>query len=78
VIGLVAANGAATPTASFADVPNLGSGTYSWAELYSGSTGSGTSVSATLGSHDVAILKFPPTVNRRPPPQLPGVRQLLH
>jgi len=55
VIGLVASNGAATLTVNFANVPNLGSGTYSWKECYSGKTGSGTSVSATLGSHDMAI-----------------------
>lgn len=55
VIGLVASNGAATLSANFADVPNLGAGTYSWKECYSGKTGSGTSVSATLGSHDMAI-----------------------
>lgn len=57
VIGLVAANGAATLTSNFADVPGLGSSTYSRTELYSGSTGSGTSASATLGSHDMVIFK---------------------
>lgn len=55
VIGLVASNGAATLSVNFADVPNLGSGTYSWKECYSGTTGTGSSVSATLGSHDMAI-----------------------
>ncbi|KAF3917618.1 Alpha-galactosidase [Arthrobotrys entomopaga] len=57
VIGLVAANGAATLSASFADVPGLGAGTYSWTELYTGATGSGTGVSATLTSHDMAIFR---------------------
>jgi hypothetical protein len=57
VIGLVASQGAATLTANFADVPGLGSGTYSWVEYYSGKTGTGTSVSAQLGSHDMAVYK---------------------
>lgn len=42
---------------NFSDVPGLGSGSFSWTELYSGRTGSGTSVSATLGSHDIAVFK---------------------
>ena len=53
VIGLVAANGAAKLSTNFSDVPGLGSGTYSWTELYSGKTGSGTSISTTLASHDM-------------------------
>ena len=57
VIGLIAANGAATLSADFADVLGLGAGTYSWTELYSGRTGSGTGVTATLVSHDMAIFK---------------------
>ncbi|KAL9112610.1 MAG: hypothetical protein Q9227_003181 [Pyrenula ochraceoflavens] len=56
VIGLVAVNGAATLSASFADVPGVGSGTYGWTELWSGATGSGTSVSATLANHDMVSL----------------------
>lgn len=56
-IGLVAANGAATLTANFADVPGLGSGSYAWTEFYSGQTGVGSSVSATLQSHDMAVFK---------------------
>ncbi|KAH8743981.1 glycoside hydrolase superfamily [Diaporthe sp. PMI_573] len=57
VIGLVASNGAATLSVNFADIPGLGAGTYSWRELYTNATGTGTSVSATLTSHDMAIFK---------------------
>ncbi|MCJ1312998.1 hypothetical protein MMC25_006674 [Agyrium rufum] len=57
VIGLVAASGAATLTAKFSDVPGLGAGPFAWTELYSGTTGMGTSVSATLAVHDMAIFK---------------------
>jgi hypothetical protein len=51
--------GSSTQTLSvnFSDVPGLGSGSFSWTEFYSGRTGSGTSVSATLGSHDIAVFK---------------------
>jgi len=48
VIALVAADGAATLSVDFADVPGLGSGNYTWTELYSGNTGSGSSVSQKL------------------------------
>jgi len=58
VIGLVAANGAATLTANFADIKGLGSGPFAWKELYTGATGTGTSVSATLTTHDMAIFKI--------------------
>jgi len=58
VIGLVAANGAATLSVNFKDVPGLGgSGNYSWKELYSGKTGQGQSVSFSLASHDMAVVK---------------------
>jgi alpha-galactosidase len=57
VVGLVAADNAATLTANFADVPGLGSGTYNWTEAFSGKTGSGTSVSANLGLHDMAVFR---------------------
>ena len=57
VIGLIAADGAATLSANFTQVPGLGDGTYKWTELYSGVSGSGTSVSATLGLHDMAVFK---------------------
>ncbi|KAL1640127.1 hypothetical protein SLS58_007241 [Diplodia intermedia] len=43
---------------SFADVPDLGAGTYSWTELYSGKAGSGDGVSWTFEvEHDMAIFK---------------------
>ena len=57
VIGLVATSGAETLTVNFSDVPGLGAGTYSWKEAYTGATGSGTSVSATLVEHDMAVFK---------------------
>ncbi|KAE9376501.1 glycoside hydrolase family 27 protein [Stipitochalara longipes BDJ] len=57
VIGLVASSGASTLSVNFADVPGLGAGTYSWKECYTNATGTGTSVSATLGAHDMAIFK---------------------
>jgi hypothetical protein len=57
VIGLVAANGAATLSANFADVPGLGAGTYSWTEMYSGQIGTGTGVSISLTAHDMAVYK---------------------
>lgn len=57
VVGLVAATGAQTLSVNFADVPGLGAGNFSWTELYSGRTGSGTSISASLAEHDMAIFK---------------------
>ncbi|KFZ20203.1 hypothetical protein V502_03269, partial [Pseudogymnoascus sp. VKM F-4520 (FW-2644)] len=57
VVGLVAPDGAQTLSVNFSDVPGLTSGTFSWTELYSGRTGSGTSVSASLGEHDIAVFK---------------------
>jgi alpha-galactosidase len=57
VIGLVAGNGAATLSVNFKDVPGLGSGTYNWQEMYSGKTGTGTSVSFSLGNHDMAVVR---------------------
>lgn len=57
VVGLVAPDGAQTLSVNFADVSGLGSGTFFWTELYSGLTGSGTSVSASLGAHDIAVFK---------------------
>lgn len=57
MIGIVAVNGAATMTVNFSDVPGLGAGTYSWKECYTGTTGTGSSVSATLVAHDMAIFK---------------------
>jgi len=57
VIGLVAVNGASTLSVNFADVPGLGAGTYSWKEAYTGTTGTGSSVSANLATHDMAVFK---------------------
>lgn len=56
VIGLIASNGAATLSVTFKDVPGLGSGSYSWKEMYSGRTGTSTSVSFSLGNHDMAVV----------------------
>ena len=53
----MAPDGAQTLSANFSDVPGLTSGTFSWTELYSGRTGSGTSVSASLGEHDIVVFK---------------------
>ncbi len=57
VIGLVATSGAATLTVSFSYVPGLGAGAYSWKEAYTGASGTGKSVSATLVEHDMAVFK---------------------
>ncbi|KFZ07191.1 hypothetical protein V501_06690 [Pseudogymnoascus sp. VKM F-4519 (FW-2642)] len=57
VVGLVAPGGDQTLSVNFSDVPGLGEGTFSWTELYSGNTGSGTSVSVSLGAHDIAVFK---------------------
>ncbi|KAI1338414.1 alpha-galactosidase [Xylariaceae sp. FL0016] len=57
VIGLVATSGAETLSVNFADVPGLGDGTFSWTECYTGDSGSGTSVSFSLGEHGMAVVK---------------------
>jgi hypothetical protein len=57
VVALVAPNGAQTLSVKFADVPGLGSGDFAWTELLSGKTGTGSSVSASLGAHDIAVYK---------------------
>jgi alpha-galactosidase len=57
VIGIVAVSNANTYSVNFTDVPGLGKGTFSWTEFYSGQQGSGTSVSFTLGLHDMAVIK---------------------
>lgn len=57
VIALIAVNEAQNLNVSFADVPGLGAGTYSWTELYTGTQGSGTGVSANLEEHDIAVFK---------------------
>ncbi len=56
-LGLVAASGDAKLSVDFANVPNLGSGTWYWTEMYSGRTGSGKGVSVELGPHDMAVYK---------------------
>jgi len=58
VVGIVASNGALNYNVNFASVPGLGSGTYNWKELYSGKTGSGTSISGSLSTHDMAVYKI--------------------
>ena len=58
VVGMVALNGAATMSVNFSDVPGLGAGTFVWKELYTGKTGSGTSVSATLVAHDMVSTRY--------------------
>jgi alpha-galactosidase len=58
VVGIVAADGAATLSFNFSDVPGLGSGEWKWTEVFTGATGSGTSISAQLGSHDMRVYKI--------------------
>ena len=58
VVGIVAADGAATLDFQFTDVPGLGSGTWKWTEVFTGATGSGTSISAQLGAHDMRVYKI--------------------
>jgi len=58
VIGLVAAQNAGTYSVNFKDVPGLGgTGSYSWKELYSGATGTGTSVSFNIAQYDMVVVK---------------------
>ncbi|KAI9162838.1 Cytochrome P450 monooxygenase ALT8 [Paramyrothecium foliicola] len=57
VIGLVADDGGANLTVNFKDVPGLGNETYSWKEMYSGQTGSGTNVTFNLAEHDMAVIR---------------------
>ena len=61
VIGFSAANGAGTFSVNFSDVPGLGSGSFSWEEMYSGQTGQGESISLDLGQDDFAVVKV--TIN---------------
>jgi len=56
-LGLVASNGAGTLSVNFADVPGLGAGNFNWVEYYSGKSGTGSSVSVSLGDHDMAVYK---------------------
>ncbi|KAK2026310.1 alpha-galactosidase [Colletotrichum zoysiae] len=57
VVALVASTAATTMSVNFSDVPGLGSGTFAWKELFTGKQGTGTSVSAQLEKHDVAVFK---------------------
>jgi alpha-galactosidase len=58
VVGVVASEGAATLSFNFSDVPGLGSGNWKWTEVFTGATGSGTSISVQLGSHDMRVYKI--------------------
>jgi alpha-galactosidase len=57
-VGLVAADGAATLSFDFKDVPGLGAGTWKWTEVFSGATGNGSSISAQLAAHDMRVYKI--------------------
>lgn len=59
VVGLTNAMGTGRQTLAvdFKDVPGLGAGTWSWTEMYSGRTGSGTGVSFDLERYDMAVFK---------------------
>lgn len=58
VVGLVAADGPATLSVNFVDVPGLGEGDFGWTELYSGQNGTGTSATKKLDNHDMAVFKI--------------------
>ncbi|KFZ21639.1 hypothetical protein V502_02918 [Pseudogymnoascus sp. VKM F-4520 (FW-2644)] len=57
VVAFAAANGGGTFSVSFADVPNLGAGSYKWKELYSGEEGSGELVTFVVEQDSIAIFK---------------------
>lgn len=57
VIGLCASTAAGTFNVNFKDVPGLGSGSYSWKEMYTGQTGTGTSVSFKIDQYDMRVIK---------------------
>jgi alpha-galactosidase len=57
VVGLINSNDAATISVDFSDVPGLGAGTWAWTEFYTGASGTGSSVSIALGTHDMAVIK---------------------
>jgi alpha-galactosidase len=57
-MGLVTSTGAATLSDNFSDILGHGVGTYSWKECYTNATGTGTSASATLAAHEMAIFKI--------------------
>lgn len=54
----MAADGAENLSVEFADIEAIGEGTFAWAELYTGETGTGTGVSADLEVHDMAVFKI--------------------
>jgi len=57
VVGLCAGTAAGTYSVNFKDVPGLGNGTYAWKEMYTGQSGSGTSVSFDISLHDMRVVK---------------------
>ncbi|KAL8282824.1 hypothetical protein RB600_006006 [Gaeumannomyces tritici] len=57
VVALVSPGRAQTLSVDLKDVPNLGSGNWRWTEMFSGRTGTGTSVSASLATDDIAVYK---------------------
>jgi len=57
VVGLIAPGSARTVSVQFSQVPGLGSGNWRWTEMFSGATGTGSSVSANLQQHDMAVYK---------------------
>lgn len=57
VIGLCAAGGAGTYAVDFKDVPGLGDGSYSWEEMYTGETGTGTGISFNIDQYDMRVIK---------------------
>jgi len=58
VIGLAAGTSAGKYTVNFKDVPGLSADkVYSWKEMYTGQTGTGTSVSFDIPLHDMRVVK---------------------
>lgn len=57
VVAFAASSGGGTFSVSFADVPNLGAGSYKWKELYSGEEGSGELVTFVVEQDSIAIFK---------------------
>jgi alpha-galactosidase len=58
VVAFAGASGAGTFSVNFSDVPDLGEGEWNWKEVYSGETGSGTSLTFDVAQDDVAIFKI--------------------
>ncbi|KFY41491.1 hypothetical protein V494_02971 [Pseudogymnoascus sp. VKM F-4513 (FW-928)] len=57
VVAFAAASGGGTFSVSFADVPDLGAGSYNWKELHSGEEGSGESLTFDVEQDSIAIFK---------------------